>query len=193
MIAALRAEVSHLRSELQKAKKYARLIAALDAEEDELGVEEHEEGDEEEEEEVDGHGAHGHGSSPHKAHLKGGGVSFHASTPHDHEHSRSAAASGSPRPRGSLAVVKEDPTLWEAFVESTTGDTYWFHRTLKVTVWEKPSCVAEAEELQGVEEQAPAPKGRLRSSSFVVRERAEEEHDASKWVERQDEHGVPMW
>lgn len=174
VIAALRAEVSHLRGELKKAKQFASLIAALDAEEEDAV---------EKEDEEDVHGAAG---SPHQ---KGGGVSFHASTPH--EHSRST--SGSPRPRGSLAVVKEDPTLWEAFVESTTGDTYWFHRTLKVTVWEKPSCVAEAEELSGAEEHAPVPKGRLRSSSFVVRERAEEEHDASKWIERHDEQGVPMW
>lgn len=36
-------------------------------------------------------------------------------------------------------------------------------------------------------------KNRLRSSSFVVREVAEEMHDASKWEQRADEHGVPMW
>ena len=199
----LESENARLRAQLSKAKRFAKLITSLGAdesEEDASGDEKAQHGG--------GRGGGSGGSSPRLQGHKG--VSFGGG---------GGGGDGEGRGRrSSMAVVKNDATQWESYIEPTTGDEYWFNKTLKVTVWEKPDCLVEAEaesdessnrssnsssnSSRGGKAKAKSKAhtnkgkpqhGRLRSSSFVVRERAEEEHDASKWEERFDEHGKRFW
>jgi len=172
----LEQEVAFLRGQLAKARKFAQQIASLGDQEGEGGSEP---------------------SSPRSPR----GVSFDGKTP---SQSGSGSPRGKPSERKSFAALKSDASQWEMYVEPTTGDPYWFNRVLKVTVWSKPDCLNEDEEdgeskggsdahSGSVDEPKPKPHARLRSSSFAVRERAEEEHDASQWEEKEDEDGTPMW
>ena len=172
----LEAEVVFLKGELAKARRYAKMISSLGVEEE--GVE----------------GIHHNEVSDSPRSSRG--VSF------DKEVQSTEKPRAKHAGRSSIAVMKNDVTQWEMYVEPTTGDPYWFNKALKVTVWEKPEVlIAQEQEQEQREEEGSIehvvvekPKhARLRSSSFVVRERAEEEHDESKWEERADEDGTQMW